>query len=254
MPEKTKEAITKTKQPTNKSFVRVPNDWFNLNEKEETFASKLGSKRFTLWFALQNVSVKMNMSKVIQAQIKKIAFDMKELTGFSKPESVRKLLMDLQSCGLIKCKDLSPTTKPSDLIEIELVEQDYSKGFSQISTDLYYDKINLIGCNGLLLFCFLFKNHNLDFGKSEDACNYSTGFAKVNRDAIARFTGLKSYKLISDTLKLLTKAKHLIKIIPPEQYMSEDSFGNSQTTWSCNKYRVYPKCDIDNKYYISNSD
>lgn len=253
MPTKTKEATTNTKQQRCQSFVRVPNDWFNLNGQEQTFASKLNPKRFTLWFYLQKLSVEMNMSNVVQIQIKKTCDDMSKLTGFSKPENIRKLLLELKSCNLIECKELSSKSKPSDLLSIKLIEQDYSKGFSAISTQLYDDKINKIGCNGLLLFCLLFKNHNNNIVKT-DTNAYNQGFAKINREAIARFIGIKNYQTISDTIQLLKKARQLIKITPSEKYLQKDEFGHMQTVWSGHKYTILPKCEPSNKYHSNNFD
>lgn len=226
---------------TNSGFIKVPNIWFDVSDTLP-FASTLGAKRFTLWFHLQRKSVRLNMSQTIQCQISTLSDELSFMKGFSKPSNVRRYLIELQEFGLIECDSLSQTTKPSRLIEVTLIKQDESKGFSKISTQLYDDKIDKVGYNGLIIFCMIFKYHNVNLG-NQDSSNY--GHADLTREFISFVTGIKDFKTIHDTITILISSKQLIKLSTQQRYESNDN----KLLWMPNRYKALPKYDDSNKYY-----
>jgi len=224
-----------------KSFVRVPNDWFQEKDNNRTFASKLGVNGFTMWFAISKHSSENGMAKVVPLQISETVHEMKRLKGFSKSNYIRTILLNLKRLELIECDYLTDKTKPKDLLRIKLKELDYTNGFSAISTELYNDKIEKIQAHGLIILCLLFKNHNIDFG-----CKMSGfGHAEMTRESISRFTGIKSVKTITHTIESLKKAKGLVKV-EQHKILSQDN----EMKYLPNCYHVYPKFDVENKYYI----
>ncbi|WP_053957147.1 hypothetical protein [Inediibacterium massiliense] len=233
------------------SFVKVPHQWYEMDKSGDSFISKLGAKRFTLWFAINKVSVEMNMSKVVQLQIKQLIDELNFLKGFSRPMQVKKMLLELKKAKLIECNTLTNKTKPTDLLNVKIkpiTEEDYPKGWAMISTDLYADKINRLECIGFMIFCFLFKYHRQENG-NQDSTN-GLGYAEVNRDHIGRILGLSSVKTISKYTDKIKKARNLIKILPQEEYFETNEFGEEVKKWRPNRYVVYPKVDVTNKYYI----
>lgn len=225
-------------------FVRVPNDWFQ-EYNEDTFASKIGYNAFTMWFAINKVSAQMNMSQLIQLQIKQVVIDMKGIKGFAKAENVRKILLTLKKHKLIECKQLTSKTKPTDLLNISIIELEYKNGFSSISCDMYDDKILKIQPSGFLVYCLLYKNHNTNLG-----CQTSKfGHVEITREAISRFTGIGSVKTVSLTIDLLKKAKGLIRVEQKKILLIEKD-GKREAKYLPNCYQVLAKFDTENKYYI----
>lgn len=227
----------------NQDFVRVPNNWFQ-ESNDITFVSNIGANAFTLWYAINKVSVQMNMSKVIQLQIKQVVIEMKGIKGFAKPENVRKLLLTLKRHRLIECNQLTDKTKPTDLINIKLIEPDYTNGFSPISCDLYNDKILKIQPVGFLIYCLLYKNHNINLGGST-----SSGHAEITRESICRFTGINSVKTVSNAIDVLKKSKGLVRV-EQSKIISNLSNGKYDTKYLPNCYVILAKIDTLNKYYI----
>jgi len=149
-------------------FVRVPHIWFDL-EDNDTFIAKMGEKRFLLWFYLNKLNAEMNMSSLVPIQIKKIVKEFDQLTGFSKADNIKKMLLELNKAKLIECTSLCEKSKPTDLLYVKVntikINHDINdKGFSMINTRIFDDKINLIDGKGFLIYCMLFKYHNQNNG------------------------------------------------------------------------------------------
>ncbi|MTI65149.1 MAG: hypothetical protein FH753_00915 [Firmicutes bacterium] len=236
----------------NRKFVKVPHQWFEMDKDGINFISQLGDKRFTLWFAINKVAVQSGMADIVRYSISEIVNDMKVLKGFSDKTKVRNMLIALKKAGLIECKTLNSKTKPSSLISIKVNTDRYikdcnNKGFSMISTDLYDDKIQELDCTGFLIYCFLFKNHNINLGNQGITDH---GYCEATRDSISRILGVKNKKTITKYTNKIVKAKKLVKRIKQQQYQDENELGDIVTKWTPNRYIVWAKVDIENKYYI----
>jgi hypothetical protein len=221
-------------------FIRVPNIWFDMKD-EEPFFKKIGVNEFTLWFKLNALSVDMSMSRIIPVQIKSLQQDFSGVRGFSKNEYIRDMLVKLKKYKLIECKQLTTNSKPSDLLNIQLKEIDYSKGFSTIAIEVFEDKLIKIQPTGFAIFCLLYKNHNLNFGSAS-----SLGHCNMSQDAIASVLNLKSRHTVIGSIDSMIKAKGLIKIEKGKKIISSDG----RIKFLTNTYSVYAKYDDKNKYFV----
>ena len=229
-----------------KSFVRVPNLWFQEDDRK-TLVSRIGVNSFTLWFYLQTLSVKMNMSNVVPISIVKINKDLTGILGFSKDVNIRKMLLTLKDNGIITSDDLSEKSRPRDILYIEFTEQDYSYGFSPIDCDLFNDKIRKINPSGFAVYCLLYKNHNTNFGSDKGGF----GHAEINRDSICRFVGIKDVDTVTQIVNNLRDAKSLIGFEQGKILVRDiQDEKNKDVKYLPNCYNVYAKYDIRNKYYV----
>ena len=229
-------------------FVMIPHQWYSMNNNN-SFIGKLGQKRFALWFILNKTNLETGYSNNIQVQIKQIHSKYKHLSGFSKQEYIRKMLIELSKVGLIKCENLNIKTKPSELLMVEIVKQDYTMGYSAINLDIFNDKIHELDAGGFFVYCFLFKYHNIYLG-NQDEYQQSSGYAEVSRQTIANVLNIKSERTITKYLNNIRKAKELIKTLDQEYYETVNEFGETVREWRPNRYIVHAKCNHENKYYI----
>ena len=237
-----------------KKFVRVPHIWFDISG-DESFISLLGDKRFTMWFYLNKISVEMNMSSLIPVQIKQICTYFTDVNGYSKPSIVRRMLIEMNTLGLIDCNDINIKSKPSDLLYINVRTELHSKaielkGYSAISVELFDDKIRKIDTKGFLIYCLLYKMHRTENGNQDTG---NVGYAECDKEYISKVTGVKNMKTITEYLVIIDKGKNLVKMLGQNNYTKKDMFGNEVTVYTPNRYYVRAKVERDNKYYIKNS-
>lgn len=239
----------------NQKFVRIPNSWYIVDDiYGSSFIGRLGDKRFILWFEIGSLSVEMNMSDTVPLQIKHIINHLKHIRGFNKLNNIRKMLLELKECGLIECEQISKDIKSNDVLYIKINTPKYMKelknGFSTISIELYKDKLKKIQSKGFMIYCFLYKHHNIELG-NQDCSNW--GYAEARREYIGNILGIKSIKTVTEYTNKIVNAKSLVKKIAQTSYETTNEFGEVVTQYTTNRYIVWAKIDSGNKYYIGSS-
>ncbi|WP_432408620.1 hypothetical protein [Wukongibacter sp. M2B1] len=229
-----------------KKWVKVYNAWFDEKLSDETtLISKIGTDGFTLWFHLM---ARQDGRRDVPIQIRAIHRELGKIYSFKKNATIRKVLLRLKSKKLIECEDLYDKTRPTDLIYIkvnEFFKKPASKGFSPISVDLFFDYIEKWGHIAFTGYCYLYKNHNIEYG-NQDCSNH--GFANPNENTIARVLGYRSRQCIAEHLKRIPKKIITVEPQKPEYYINE--FGEEDIRYYAHHYKVHPKYDSGNKYYI----
>ncbi|MCP3925558.1 MAG: hypothetical protein GY714_23565 [Desulfobacterales bacterium] len=235
----------------NSRFVCVPHSWYDMRDDGYSFIGSLGDKRFTIWFLITSIAVESNTNKRIPIQIKQLVNELSLVKGYAKATIVRKLLIELKTCGLIKCDCLNTKTRSSDLIyldiDTELYITDLQKGFSMINVSLFQDKILKLQPKGFFIYCFLHKYHNINLGNQ---CSSNLGYAEVNRDYIGRILGIRSLSTVTKYIDKIVSAKSLVKKIDQAVYEDINEFGEVITKYTPNRFIVWAKVDSENKYYI----
>lgn len=236
-------------------FVRVPHSFYTPKENRgyKTIIEIIGDVKFSLWFILQMKSVQMNMSDYVPIQISQISKEFSYLKGFKKPADIRTNLCHLKKIELIECDQLDNKTKPSELIMIKVNTEKYQKsldkeGFSPININIFLKKAEKINTIGFMIYCLIFKNHNINLG---GFCG--NGYAEMSHEYIGRILGIKKRDTIRKYIALIESCKGIMKVIPQESYETTNEFGELVRVYSPNRYYVAPKVDSANTYYIENT-
>ena len=162
--------------------------------------------------------------------------------------SLAPVLNSLVEQGLIETDDVVDfcSLNANALTNVTLlIRESDSTNFESINYKLIEDLFPELGYNGFGLFCFLKKNHRVDI-TTGGSCSYSV-------EEIARYLGISEKTVIAYTT-LLVKLK-LIKFtssyaennIERKKAEREDRLAE----YKSNYYKVYCKCDNENKYYTN---
>lgn len=219
----------------NNKFVKVPNDWFDIKDNI-TIVSQIGVKGFGLWFYLKKRFIELNSNK-IELRLGELHRDVKNFAGLSKIANLKKELLHLEELELLEFENLNELTKAKDNIIIHNIQiENY---FQMINIDIYNDKAIKIGFDGLLVYCFLHKTHQLNFGSK-----HSLGLTSYSTEFIGRVTGIGRNR-VGKIINKLISSKNLIK-----SFESKCIFYNDKYSWTPRAYIVFPKSDPENKYYV----
>ena len=271
---------------TNKTFIKIPNSLFTIEKNElgeeigVTIFKQIGTEGFTIWSYLlftqgNQVSAQTSVKRIgsflnrnKESRSKYIAKN-----GLNDYRSIKKYLNVLLKMDMIKLeqfineeeKDLKQllgeeinnnyftNIRADEELFIEVNPLDDGKGFSIISSQLFFDYVHKIGHIGWSIYCLLFKNHNINYGNQDDdpytMKNY--GFANCSEEYISKILD-RSRKTISEYIsenKIIQTS--LVRIFEQkDREWINNKTGLTEFKYMPNHYVVHAKYNPEDKYYI----
>jgi len=270
-----------TNKIINKTFIKIPNSFFTIERNEigeEIGINKFkqfGTEGFTIWTYLlytqgNQVSAQTSIKR-IQSFLNrnKNTRKIKSKNGLSDARTIKKYLDILHKMNMIKVEEFideedNESNQPlqqinnyftdiraDDELFLQVNDMDNGKGFSMISSQLFFDYIHKIGHIGWSIYCLLFKNHNLNFGNTDED-NYTMknyGFATCTEDYISKLLNRSKANISEYITKHIPST--LIKILPQKSTEWYDHKTDTTVqTYMPNHYIVHAKYNPENKYYI----
>lgn len=264
----------------NKSFIKIPNSLFTIEKNsigEEIGISKFkqfGTEGFTIWsYLLYTQGTQVSAQTTIK-RIQSFLNRNKETrskyiakNGLNDTRTIKKYLNILLKMKMIKFEqfideeeielfgeaisnDFTNIRSDEELF-IEVNPMDDGNGFSIISSQLFFDFVHKIGHIGWSIYCLLFKNHNLNFGNTNDD-EYSMknyGFATCSEEYISKIIDRNKSTISKYITNLIPST--LIKVLPQGSTEWYDyKTGETIQTYMPNHYIVLAKYNPENKYYI----
>lgn len=265
---------------TNKTFIKIPNSLFTIERNEFgeeigiSIFKQIGTEGFTIWTYLlytqgNQVSAQTTIKRINSfLNRNKNTRNKKSKNGLNDTRTIKKYLNVLLKINMITVEQFIDedemelfgeqistidftNTRADEELFIQVNNMDDGNGFSIISLQLYFDYIHKIGHIGWSIYCLLFKNHNVNFGNTNDD-EYSMknyGFATCSEEYISKILN-RNRSTISEYITNVIPDT-LIKTLPQESTTWDDFKTDTKIqTYMPNHYIVRAKYDPENKYYI----
>jgi len=239
-----------------KYFIKINNEWL-INANEDNLFTRIGTEGFTIYCMLLQIKNNNDKFLVNIKQIQKILsrdYDKRPEIIYSEKKrnyinvtkgarTIKKYLTALIREKLIKTEESIDEIGINDFMIMNILEENYPKGFTPIANDLIINKIHKIGHIGFSLLYILTNLFNKSYGGE-----YSEGFADPSEKYLSNVIK-RDVNTVRVYLYLLQKQK-LIKIKPqPKILLCYNKDGEEVFQYIPNHYIVKNKL-IDNEYYI----
>ena len=238
-----------------KNFIRIDNEWLT-NANQGNIFERIGTEGFSIYCVLLHIrgssnKFQMNIKQVQQIlsrdyekrpEIKYSANKVNCINVTKGIRTIKKYLNVLEREKLIEVEDSIDDLGINDYLIVDILESEYTKGFTAIANDLILDYIHKIGHVGFSLLYILTNLFNRDYGGE-----YSEGFANPSEKYLSNIIK-RDVNTVRVYLYLLQKQK-LIKIEPqPKILLCYNKDGEEVFQYIPNHYIVKNKL-IDNKYH-----
>jgi hypothetical protein len=241
-----------------KSFMKINNQFFSKEQINEfTYIKVEGfllysyllyeqSNRETVTATIRQIQAFLNRDYDKRPSVKYDENKSSKISCLKDKKTIMRYLKILEQRELIKIynkESIEDKININNPIIIKCLYEDFTKGFTIISNELFVDKIHKIGSTGWAILCLLTNLHNNTYGGK-----YSQGFCNPSQAYIKNILkcGLNAVKGYTTLLE----KQHLIKIEEQDKIEKGiDVYGNTIYEYTPNHYIVKNK-DIENKYYI----
>lgn len=242
-----------------KSFIRIDNALFEFKKNEFDEVQKvtkihdIGTEGFTIYCYLLIEQGSKPMCNITLGAIQAVLNKGKDTKkkhckeGLRDIRTIKTYLLKLKEHQYIECVELNKDTKKNESLIIKVNnscdDKENFKGFSSISCDLFIDYIHIWGHIQWSMYCYLFKNHNVNYANENPGC---FGFANPSEETIGDVIG-RSERCIKGYVNKFPKS--VIKVEQQPLYLTVVG-GKVKNRQQSNHYTVFAKVDTSNKYYV----
>lgn len=240
-----------------KSFIRISNEWLTNADQGNIF-ERIGTEGFAIYCVLLKIRGTQDKFQVNLKQIQQLLsknYKSRPLIKYSTTKknkinvikdirTIKKYIKALTREKLIETDCNVYNITVNDFMTVEILEENYPKGFTAIASDLILDKLHKVGHVGFSLLYILTNLFNKDYGGE-----YSQGFANPSEEYLSKIIK-RDINTIRAYLYLL-QDKKLLKIEPQSKILlCYNKDGDPVYQYLPNHYIVKNKLS-ENKYYIN---